>query len=102
MADGSTPKLEGILAESLDEPPSLDASAADGVGDDATWVALGSLDATEVEGDAANDEEPERETRIRRPPQAKRRREGRPRAKDAKDLEQPVTRRGAARSECPG
>jgi hypothetical protein len=83
LADGSTPTLEEILAvEDADDSPALDAIAADDLGDDATWVALGSLDATEVDGDAASDEEPERETRIRRPPKAKRSRELRPGAKD--------------------
>lgn len=73
QAGGSTPTLEEILAaEDADDSPALDAIAADDLGDDATWLALGSLDATEVEGEGAGDEEPEREIRIRRPPEAKR------------------------------
>ena len=70
LADGSTPTLEEILAaeEDVDDTPLVDAIDTDDLGDDATWLALGSVDAI-PEDDAASDadEEPEREPRIRRP-----------------------------------
>jgi hypothetical protein len=69
LADGSAPSLEEILAaEDADDGPALDALDGDELGDDATWLALGSVDDVD-EGDASpEDEEPEREKRIRRLP----------------------------------
>jgi hypothetical protein len=72
LADGSTPTLEEILAaeDDVDDPPLADALDADDLGDDATWLALGSVDAVPEDDE---DPEPEREPRIRRPRESRRR-----------------------------
>jgi hypothetical protein len=78
LADGSTPTLEEILAgEDVEDSPAADALVGDELGDDATWLALGAVDAM-PEDDPPQDVEPEREPRIRRPPGRARRRSVRP------------------------
>ncbi len=74
LADGSTPTLEEILAgEDLEDSPAVEALVGDDLGDDATWLALGAVDAMPEDG-SPEEEEPEREPRIRRPPRGARHR----------------------------
>jgi len=70
VADGSTPTLDEILAAEDEDSPALEALAArddDELGDDATWAALGARDDVPAEDASPEEEEPEREKRIRRP-----------------------------------
>jgi hypothetical protein len=83
LADGTTPSLEEILAaEDADDSPALDVLDGDSLGDDASWLALGALDAVDEDDVGPADDEPEREPRIRRPPRRARRPVGRDRGEN--------------------